>query len=59
MPSRFLRANPTAVMVGLTFALIVSGALPLLGSPDAEAAKRSQSFLEGHRRERPAGDGEA
>jgi hypothetical protein len=26
---------------------------------DAEAAKKSQSFLEGHRRERPAGDGEA
>ena len=26
---------------------------------DAAAAEKSQSFLEGHRRERPAGDGEA
>lgn len=26
---------------------------------DAEAAKKSQNFIEGHRRERPAGDGEA
>jgi hypothetical protein len=26
---------------------------------DAEAAKKSQSFLEGHRRERPTGDVEA
>lgn len=26
---------------------------------DAEAAKKSQSFLEGHLRERPAGDGDA
>jgi hypothetical protein len=26
---------------------------------DADSAKKSQSFLEGHRRERPAGDGEA
>jgi hypothetical protein len=26
---------------------------------DADAAKKSQNFLEGHRRESPAGDGEA
>lgn len=26
---------------------------------DADAAKKSQNLLEGHRRERPAGDGEA
>jgi hypothetical protein len=25
---------------------------------DAEAAKKSQSFIEGHRRERPDGDGD-
>jgi hypothetical protein len=26
---------------------------------DTEAAKKTQNFLEGHRRERPAGDGDA
>src|SRR5688500_14792827 len=42
MLSPFTRVKPTVVLVGLTLALVVSGALPLLGGYEAEAARNNR-----------------